>query len=191
MTLYYGIDSFEKKGLYIGLCKTAYARAFDVLDKVARIVNVYFSIGKRESPFWTIFAEKQSLGQEHTIRFVARQAICETENYGLYALADLCIDYFESEHVDFKTMDTRRNRITHDYLNVKLSVLEEENAISTIGLDELQAQTKKVLHLAKYAVLYAVSAVVIAENAKKNDRENDTDGIFNFEYFSNPGQPFL
>lgn len=185
MTFYYGMDSHEVKSLYTGLCKTAYARAFDVLDKIARIINVYFHIGKRESSFWTLFAEKQSLGQDKTIRFAARKTICETENYGLYALADLCIDYFESEHVDFKTFDLRRNRITHDYLAVKLHVLEE--VVDTIGLDELQSETKTVLFLAKYAILYAVSAVSYSERAK----QHDIGKVFSFEYLSDRGQPFL
>lgn len=186
ITLYHGVGAFEINGLYIGLCKTAYARAFDILDKVARIVNVYFGVGKRELPFWTLFAEKQSLGQEQIIRFKTRDSIVETGNYSLYALADLCIDYFESEHVDLKTIDRRRNKITHDYLAVKLYALEDEND-SVISLDELQTQTNKVLHLAKYATLYVVSAVSIAENTKAKGAGN----LVDIEYLDRPGQPFL
>lgn len=188
-TIYHGVDSFEVKGIYTGLCKTAYARAFDVLDKVARIVNVYFGIGKREASFWTIFAEKQSLGQDNEIRFAARKSIIDTRNYSLYALADLCIDYFESEHVDFKMIDFRRNRITHDYLNVKLheSSVEMEEETDIIQIDELYAQTKRVLTLAKYTVLYAVSAVAISENEK----QEGLDKVVSVEYQSKPGQPFL
>lgn len=188
MTLYYGTDTFAIHGLYTGLCKAAYARAFDVLDKVARIVNVYFKIGKREDSFWEVFAEKQSLGEAHTIRFVARPAICKTENLGLYALADLCIDYFESERADLKTQDMRRNRITHDYLNVKLHATDAElKETDTVDLDDLQDQTRNVLHLAKGAILYAVSAINMAERQNEPTAERR----FELEYFSNPGQSFL
>ncbi|MDH5552777.1 MAG: LA2681 family HEPN domain-containing protein [Nitrosomonas sp.] len=188
-TIYHAIDSFEVKGIYTGLCKTAYVRAFDVLDKVARIINVYFGIGKREASFWSIFAEKQSLGQEKEIRFTARKSITDTKNYSLYALADLCIDYFESEHVGFKTIDFRRNKITHDYLNVKLheSSKEIEGELGFIQIDELYAQTKRVLILAKYAILYAVSAVAISENKKRED----LDKTVSIEYQRKPGKPFL
>ena len=119
-------------------------RAFDILDKVARIVNIYFGIGNRKSSFWKIFAEKQSQGETHEIRFIARKTICDTKNYSLYALADLCIDYFEDAKVDFKTIDKRRNRITHDYLNVKPYLEEEDSKETVIGLDELGQQTKSV-----------------------------------------------
>jgi len=83
----------------------------------------------------------------------------------IYALSDLCIDYFESEHVDLKTIDARRNMMTHDYLLAKRypSDFIEKNWISA---DELYRQTISVLHLAKYAILYMVSAVNIAETIK-------------------------
>jgi tetratricopeptide (TPR) repeat protein len=188
MTEYYGIDAFEINGTYTGLCKTAYARAFDVLDKVARIVNVYFDIGRRKSSFWNVFAERQSLGEEHKIRFGSRSEVRKADNISLYALTDLCVDYFESEHVDFSTIDSHRNRITHDYLNVKLHASEKEKRDGgTIELDELQKQTGKVLHLAKYAILYSVSAVSAAES----DKQDDTEKTAEIKVPNKPGQPFL
>jgi tetratricopeptide (TPR) repeat protein len=75
LTSYFDVETDNLHGLYIGLCKSAYMRAFDVLDKVARIANVYFGLGKRDDYFWHIFAEKQSRGETHEIRFVARPAI--------------------------------------------------------------------------------------------------------------------
>ena len=188
MTEYYGIDSFEINGIYTGLCKTAYVRAFDVLDKVARIINVYFNIGKRESSFWNIFAEKQSLGEDQIIRFGARPAIKKIHNFSLYALTDLCIDYFQSEYVDFNAIDFRRNRITHDYLTVKLYALDEEKKEENIiDLAELQKQTVEVLRLAKYAILYSVSAVSIEESKK----EHSEDKVFEMNVPRNPGKPYL
>lgn len=166
-TVYFDNFDYSINGLYTGLCKTAYSRAFDVLDKVARIVNVYFGIGNRRSTFWNIFVEKQSLGEAHEIRFAARQTICETQNISLFALSDLCIDYFENTKVDLKTIDTRRNCITHDYLNVKLYTSQDDNMESVISLDELAEQTKDVLLFAKHAVLYVVSAVNVAERQKE------------------------
>ena len=130
-------------------------------------MNTYFGIGKRESSFWNIFAEKQSQGETHEIRFIARKSVCNTQNISIYALADLCIDYFEDARVDLKTIDMRRNRITHDYLNVKSYMDEEDNKETVIGPDELGQQTNDVLRLAKYAVLYAVSSINIAERREK------------------------
>ncbi len=182
-------DNFDYSinGIYTGLCKTAYSRAFDVLDKVARIVNIYFGIGKREMPFWNIFAERQSLGETHEIRFVARRAICETHNSSIYALADLCIDYFEETKVDLKTIDARRNRITHDYLNVKLEMAKDDIQDNVVRLNELEKQTQEVLSLAKYAVLYAVSAINIAESR----REISDKRIPTINYGGKPGDVFL
>ena len=97
--------------------------------------------------------------------------------------------YFESEYVDFKTIDSRRNRITHDYLNVKLHASSEElNKDSNIvEIDELYAQTLSVLILAKYAVLYIVSAISISENKKQNGNNRTVE----IEYQSKPGQSYL
>lgn len=185
--IYFDNFDYSINGIYTGLCKTAYSRAFDVLDKVARIVNTYFGIGKRESAFWHIFAEKQSQGETHEIRFIARKAICDTQNHSLYALADLCIDYFEDAKVDLKTIDGRRNKITHDYLNVKLFLDKEVKQDGIIGLDELGKQTKDVLLLAKYAVLYAVSSINIAEMQRKTSGER----VMPIVYDSKPGDIFL
>jgi hypothetical protein len=166
ITSYFDADSVDLHGLYLGLCKSAYTRSFDVLDKVARIVNIYFKIGKRTDYFWHIFGEKQSRGESHEIRYVARPAIASTHNYSLYALSDLCIDYFESEQVDFKTIDVRRNLMTHDYLAIIRKSSQSANA-NEVPVDELYRQAMAVLHLAKYAILYAVSAVYVSEKQKK------------------------
>ncbi len=172
ITFYFDADSNDLHGLYLGLCKSAYMRSFDILDKVARIVNIYFKVGKRTDYFWHIFAEKQSRGESHEIRFVARPAIVSTHNYSLYALSDLCMDYFESEQVDFKTIDARRNLMTHDYLAIlpKTKVVQTTNA-NEMSADELYGQTLAVLQLAKYAILYVVSAVHIAEEQKEIPRK--------------------
>jgi tetratricopeptide (TPR) repeat protein len=167
LTFYFDMDQRELHGLYVGLCKTAYARAFDVLDKVARIVNIYFGIGRTRDTFWNVLAEKQSLGESHATRFGVRPGVAKTGNFSLYALADLCIDYFESEHVDFKTIDSRRNHITHDHLAVRGE--EPGKAASSdqeLTAEELENQTLEILKLAKSSILYAVSAVHLAERKK-------------------------
>jgi uncharacterized protein (DUF1919 family) len=98
----------------------------------------------------------------------------------------LCIDYFENAKVDLKTIDTRRNRITHDYLNVKLYLAKDDSKETVIRSDELGRQTKDVLLLTKYAVLYAVSAVNIAESRKKTSNEL----VMPMIYDSKPGDTF-
>jgi hypothetical protein len=168
LTSYFDFGVETKHGLSLGLCKSAYTRSFDVLDKVARITNTYFKIGSPRSSFWEVFAEKQSKGQSHEKRFVARPAIVTTKNPSLYALSDLCIDYFESEHVDLKSIDTRRNLLTHDFLSVVENISEANDFENGITKGELHRQTLSVLRLAKYAVLYIVSAVYISEEARQN-----------------------
>lgn len=183
----YYISDFSVNGVYVGLCKASYSRAFDVLDKVARIVNCYFQVGNPRDSFWNIFVDKQSLGEEHTPYFSAKKPICLTKNPSMYALADLCIDYFENEKVDLKTIDNRRNKITHEYLNVKLYTSKQDDNENTIDLGEFKRQTKEVLQLAKNAVLYVVSAINIAEMQKANPNERVRPITIN----STVGQPFL
>jgi hypothetical protein len=55
-----------------------------------------------------------------------------------------------------------------------------------VDLDDFARQTKNVLILAKLAVLYAVSAVNLAEAQKKPGGKT---GYITYE--SNPGQPFM
>lgn len=185
MTLYFDNLDYDVNGIYTGMCKTAYIRAFDILDKVARIINVYFDIGKRRDYFWPLFAEKQSHGDEHVEWFAARPVIAASKNYSLFALADICIDYFEREQVDLTTIDARRNKITHDYLAVRLFHLKNETD-EAVDLDDFSQQTRNVLRLAKLAVLYAVSAVNLAEAQKESSEKTGK-----FIYYSNPGQPFM
>ncbi len=177
LTSYFSANSLDLHGLYIGLYKSAYMRAFDVLDKVAGIVHLYFGLGKRDDKFWNAFVVKQSRGQEHEIRSVCRPEVASKENYGLFALVDLCIDYFESEHVDFKVIDSRRNRMTHDYLAVpKAGVLNTELPDGEISLDELHRQVLSVLKLAKHAILYVVLSIRLAEENKQTTSSHHLSG---------------
>lgn len=186
-TIYHGMDLYEVKGIYTGLYKTAYSRAFDILDKVARIINIYFGVGKREFSFWNLFVEKQSLGQEKQIRFAARQEIVMLNNPSIFALADLCIDYYENEHADYKTIDSRRNRITHDFLQVYLYEAANLNTANCVSLSELRKEIRSILHLTKSAILYAVSAVNIAEY----NRTQRDDSVLTQKLISEPGQGFI
>jgi tetratricopeptide (TPR) repeat protein len=167
LTSYFDFEVETQHDLFIGFCKSAYMLSFDILDKVARIVNIYFKIGKDRDSFWDVFAEKQSRGESHAIRFVTRPAIILKDNYSLYALSDLCIDYFESEHLDLKTIDTCRNLLTHDYLAVVINKDDTQYIENSITKEELYRQTLSVLYLAKYAILYTVSAIYLSENANQ------------------------
>lgn len=187
LTTYFENYEYSTNSIYIGLCKAAYARAFDILDKVARVVNVYFKIGNKMDSFWNTFVEKQSLGKEHEIKFITKKSICETMNSSLFALSDLCIEYFENEKTEFKTIDIQRNKITHDYLNVKLFSTIDKNNRTVINLDDLYQQTKDVLVLAKYAVIYVVSSINIAE--ARNNKPNEI--YCPIIYDSKPGNTFL
>jgi len=183
MTFYFDYLEYGVNGMYVGLCKAAYARAFDILDKVARIINVYFDLGNRKSSFWKIFTEKKSFGEEHKVFFAARSEIGPFNNPSLIALSDICIDYFDHEQVDFSTIDNRRNMITHDYLAISLFDVENINE-NFINNEKFSEETLEVLQLAKNAVIYAVSSVNISEAKKSHDNKM---GLISYD--SIPGQP--
>jgi hypothetical protein len=150
-------------GTPLGLLKSAYSQAFDVLDKVARLINVYFRIGARTDSFWRVLVTRQSRGPQHEIRWIARPEVTLSLNYSLYALADLAIDYFQAELNDLPAIDRRRNRMTHDYLLVVPTHLPRAQEDNSISVDHLRTETLRTLRLAKNAVLYAVSAIHISE----------------------------
>jgi hypothetical protein len=64
---------------------------------------------------------------------------------------------------------------------------KDDHKDNVIGLDELGKQTKEVLSLAKYTVLYAVSAINIAESQREiSDKRTPT-----INYGGKPGDVFL
>lgn len=184
LTLYFDTLEPEINGLYIGLLKSAYVRAFDILDKVARIVNIYFKFGSRRDSIWSLFVERQSHGEEHEEWYAMRSDIAKEDNFGLFSLADICIDYFEQEHVDLSTIDSRRNRITHDYLRIRINS-EKEDPIEAVDIKNFIEQTRQVLYLAKHAILYVVNAINFAESRKTSDMK-----VGHFIYKSHPGNPY-
>ena len=86
LTLFFNTDDMiDLNGLYVGILKSAYTRVFEVLDKVARIINIYFGIGKNEDSFWNVLVARQSIGKEHQIRSAVRPEVIPYHNYSLYA----------------------------------------------------------------------------------------------------------
>jgi tetratricopeptide (TPR) repeat protein len=183
MTIFFNFQENNINGIYPALCKTAYIRAFNILDKVARIINVYFKIGNRRDSFWNLFVEKQSHGKEEKIFFAVHPTIQNFENPSLYALSDICIDYFERHQVDLSSIDNRRNQITHDYLQIKDSISTDEDK-QTISMGELYNETLEVLHIAKFAIIYAMNAININEL-----RKTKTEETLLVEYDDKPGDP--
>ena len=97
-----------------------------------------------------------------------RPQVASFHNYSLYALSDICIDYFESEHVDFKTIDSMRNKIVHDHLTILSEYNAQNHSKVAISHSEMKDKTLSVLLLAKYATLYLVSAINISELQKSS-----------------------
>ena len=176
LTTYFHYGQKALYGTPVGLLKSAYSQAFDVLDKVARLLNVYFKIGSRRDSFWRILVSRESRGQEHVLRWVARPHVAETLNFPLYALADIAIDFYEAEQTDLSLIDTRRNRMTHDYLLVLPSNQVAHVDQSSISLPQLTQETLRTMQLAKNAVLYAISAMSAAERTSSRGQRFFTEG---------------
>lgn len=166
LTLYDDINTYDLNGLPIGLLKAAFTRSFEVLDKVARIVNLYFDYGNERSSFWDTLATKESQGQKQEKRFIIRPELAKYNNYGLFALADICIDYHEMQNPNLKWFDIRRNLITHHFLSVSFDEFVNKDNEREIGIHELKKRTLTLLRFTKSAILYAVLAINIAETAK-------------------------
>ena len=167
ISLYFYNFDYSINSIYLGLCKTAYARAFDILDKVARIINKYYEVGNERVSFWNTLTVKHSRGEEKEINYLARDSVIETNNYCLYALSDLCIDYFEDDKKRLQSIDNRRNLITHEYLNVKMFSSEDQGSVSQ---QDLYLQTKEVLQFVKCVVMYVVSSINSAEKEQRGSR---------------------
>ncbi|MBN2365980.1 MAG: tetratricopeptide repeat protein [Calditrichaeota bacterium] len=185
VTFYFDNLDYDINGIYTGLCKTAYGRAFDILDKIGVLLHVYYGIGNRKDSFWYLLVRKESRGEEHIIGSSIRTEILATNNVGLFALADICMDYFEKENTNLSDIDTRRNKVTHDSLPIR-QFGKKDNQNTSMVLDDFTKETLHLLLLAKHAILYSVTSINFSEKEK-----NYEGPLGNLYYFATPGQPFL
>ena len=164
-TFVYCLD-YSQFTLYIGLLKSAFKDAYNILDKIAVFINDYHGLGLDE--------EKIGFVSTRDARSVwlragnIRKEILASKNISLYALYDIFQD-FKFGHYD-KIKDIR-HALTHRKLVIFDSVIadhdDKENK-QNIGYDSMLEITADLLRMVKSAIIYLINFVNSEEDKKRN-----------------------
>ena len=169
-TLVYCLD-YSKFNLYIGLLKSAFKEAFNILDKVAVFINDYYCLGLDEDQISFISSnDAKCVWQKGGL---IREKILASKNMSLYAIYDIFLD-FKSGY--YKNIRTIRNSLTHRKLVVfDSSTLhrEIEDSKHEITQEDLLQKTIELLRLVKAAIIYLINFVNLEEEKKAGPRTYD------------------
>lgn len=149
--------------IYVGLLKSAFREAYNILDKIAIFINGYYNIGLNEGDV-QFYSKKdhRCIWQKNK---KIREEIRKSGNISLYALYDIFLD-FNSE--DYKQFRNIRNALVHRKLIVyysSSSTFDVDDANVSYG--DMLTLTIKLLQLVKSAVIYLINFVYLEEKKKR------------------------
>jgi len=75
--------------IYIGLLKSAFKEAYNILDKISRFINEYYKLGIEGNIYYTTIWQDGNNKNERKIR----PEIVNSKNISLYALYDIFLDF--------------------------------------------------------------------------------------------------
>lgn len=154
--------------------RTAFRIAYSLLDKIAFLVNQYWSLGKVPERInfknvWMV---------ENKVRLLPQFE--NSNNWPLRGLYWLSKDLFDDQlkqttSVDARELHAIRNALEHTYVRVsegwaKSSMLDSANANGfgiAIGSDELEAKAIRIMKIARTALLYVSFAIAHEEREKQ------------------------
>jgi len=155
----YALD-YSQFNLYVGLLKSAFKDAFNILDKIAVFINDYYALGLKEN---NIYFTTPSVW-EH--KGVIRKEILNSDNLSLYALYDIYRDFKLNRYQRIKQI---RNALTHRRLIVfdsLISSVSDKTDEHNIDSDSLFQETINLMRLTKAAIIYLVNFVNTEEEKK-------------------------
>lgn len=151
--------------IYIGLLKSAFKEAYNILDKISRFINEYYKLGVEGNIYFRTIWQCKNNKNEWKIR----PEIVNSKNISLYALYDIFLD-FKSGY--YKRIQDIRNASVHERLVIYDSVLtnwDKKEDKYNIGYETILSQTIKLLQLVKSSIIYLINFVQLEENKKKKD----------------------
>ena len=155
----YALD-YSQFNLYIGLLKSAFKDAFNILDKIAVFINDYYNLELKEN---NIYFVTTSIWED---KGVIRKEILNSENISLYALYDIYRDFKSNRHQKIKQI---RNALTHRRLIVfdsLITSIEDNSGKHSIDSDTLLKETVNLMRLTKAAIIYLINFVNTEEEKK-------------------------
>lgn len=152
---------YAQFNLYVGLLKSSFKEAYNILDKIAVFINDYYKLGLPEDKiyFTSVWRKKD----------IIRDEILQSKNISLYALYDIYQDFKSDECERIRDI---RNALTHQKLSVFDSMItnwDKKDDKYNIGYDTMLDKTTELLRLAKSAIIYMVNYVNLDENKKRGN----------------------
>jgi hypothetical protein len=141
--------------LYMGFLKSAFAIAYDLLDKIALFINKYYKIGLDERIVEFLPSQNRNcLWYEEDGQI--RKRLIESDSISLFALYDIHLDLRSGYARGFPEL---RNAIIHRKLAVNIADPGKPFAEDTIGFKKLLSQTTELMQITRSAVLYLIDMV--------------------------------
>jgi hypothetical protein len=158
---------YSQFNLYVGLLKSAFKEAYNILDKIAVFINGYYALGfKEEDIYFTSIRNTKHRESIWGKNDEIREKILQSKNISLYALYDIYQD-FKSRH--YGKIQNIRNTLIHRKLIIYDSMLTDwdtKDDRQNIGYDTMLSETIHLLQLTKSAIIYLINFVNIEENKK-------------------------
>lgn len=165
-TLYANLSDYSLFNLYIGLLKTAFREAYNILDKIASFINEYYKIGFHSKHLYfdtTVFWQKEGK---------IRERFLNSKNISLYALYDIFLDFNNGY---YKNIKDHRNALTHRKL-----VIYDNHSIppkqvgdsSIIEYGAFYSETVSLFQLLKAASIYLINCVEIEQRRIEKNQNN-------------------
>jgi hypothetical protein len=151
--------------IYIGLLKSAFKEAYNILDKISRFIKEYYKLDVGGNIYFTTIWQYKNDKNERKIR----PEIINSKNISLYALYDIFLD-FKSGY--YKRIQKIRNASVHERLVIYDSGLtnwDNKEDKYDIGYETMLSQTIKLLQLVKSSIIYLINFVQLEEDKKKKD----------------------
>ncbi|NMC64333.1 MAG: hypothetical protein GYA55_14305 [SAR324 cluster bacterium] len=155
----YALD-YSQFNLYIGLLKSAFKDAFNILDKIAVFINDYYNLELKENNIYFVTA---SIWED---KGAIRKEILNSENISLYALYDIYRDFKSNRCQKIKQI---RNALTHRRLIVfdsLITSIDDDADKHNIDSDTLLQETVNLMRLTKAAIIYLINFVNTEEEKK-------------------------
>jgi len=159
-SLVYSLD-YSMFNLYIGLLKSAFKEAYNILDKTAVFINDYCKIGM--NPTKIHFHRSSFWQRENKIR----KEYFDSRNISLYALYDIFLDFKNGYYQKIKNI---RNALTHRRLVIYDSALtdwDKKDNSTNIGYETMFNETINLFRMVKSAIIYLINFVELEERKKR------------------------
>ncbi|WP_157787281.1 LA2681 family HEPN domain-containing protein [Methanobacterium formicicum] len=159
--------------IYIGLLKSAFKEAYNILDKIARFINEYFWLGIPLNKNIYITSEKLWMDTIEKNKWIKNNKkrlkldIIESNNASLYALYDLSLDLnFETGY--YTNLRIMRNKLIHEKLIIHDNNWDDKEDYYNISYEKMLKRTIRLFKIVKSAIIHLINAVYNNEKRKQS-----------------------